>query len=279
MLEVGCYNCDSRDYFFYDSENGYNYVKCNNCGLIYLNPRPDNNEITNANRNGVHKGENEIDITGDYNTEKNKNYRSIISDFYSIKELQLRNLKWLDIGCGFGEFIEVLNTYSNSRLDIIGLEPNLKKVMSCKQRNLNVDYFDIYNTDEKFDFISLLNVYSHLPNPVEYLTKVKDILTPHGELFLETGHSSHLPPKRHHKPYYAPDHLSFANKKIIENILERIGFRIIKTKIYRHPQIVMKVSMKWFLILCFKLLTKKLSWRVLFPHPHGDMYIRAKKIY
>jgi SAM-dependent methyltransferase len=279
LINTACYNCNTVDSNFYDYENGYTYVKCIKCGLIYLNPRPAHDEILKANEYGVHKGETDFDITGTYNSKKVSKYLKILADFYRKEELQMNKKKWLDIGCGFGEFIEALEQYSNSKLTLLGSEPNMKKIISCKKRNLAVDFFDLDDIHEKYNYISLLNVYSHLPNPVKYLTKIKESLAPEGELLLETGHSCHLPAKFHHKPYYAPDHLSFASREIVENILERIGFHILKTKIYRHPQFIYISSFKSFLYYSYELLIKKIHWKDLFPrYPKRDMFIRAKMI-
>ena len=47
-IRITCYNCRSAQSEPYDIENGWIYEKCNNCGLIYLNPRPSNEEINTA---------------------------------------------------------------------------------------------------------------------------------------------------------------------------------------------------------------------------------------
>ena len=57
-------------------------------------------------------------------------------------------------------------------------------------------------------------------------------MSKNGEILIETGDSCHLSPKYHHKPYYLPDHLSFANEEILVNILNKVGFKIIKIKKY-----------------------------------------------
>lgn len=278
LIETSCYNCHTKESEFYDTENGYTYVKCKKCGLVYLNPRPAAEEISKAHEHGVHRGETDFDITGDYEPKKVNKYVKILGDFFNSKTFRKNGGKWLDIGCGFGEFLEALNEFSNSGLDVNGLEPNMNKVSSCKMRNLKVDLFDIDQHREQYNYISLLNVYSHLPDPVEYLEKIKKLLAPGGELFLETGHSSHLPAKYHHKPYYAPDHLSFANRKILENILSNTGFRIVKIRIYRHPQFIPLSSFKGILYNFYRLLiTRKIRWIDLFPkYPKRDMFIRAK---
>ena len=53
---VSCYNCKSEESNPYDIENGYRYVRCKGCGLIYLDQLPNENEIAAAHELGVHPG-------------------------------------------------------------------------------------------------------------------------------------------------------------------------------------------------------------------------------
>ena len=278
LEKIVCYNCGCAESNFYDTENGFQYTKCSKCGLVYLNPRPTRNEIEAAHEMGMHKGENTIQVTGIYKKNKTTNYLKILGEFYKKDELSKENLTWLDIGCGFGELIEALKIFSNNKLQIIGSEPNVNKVNSCKKRNLNVEFINLDSHNCKYDFISLLNVYSHLPNPFEFIEKLIKHLKPGGELLIETGHSCHLSPKDHQKPYYAPDHLSFANKEIVEDMLKRLGFEIIQTEIYRAGQFPKITDIKGIAIQLVKILIRRGGrWsNFCAKHPNRDMYIRAK---
>ncbi len=276
LITINCYNCGSSEYSLYDIENGYKYVKCNNCNLIYLNPRPLNGDISASHEIGEHRGNKLINVTGKYKKQKVTRYINILKNFYKKDELENKN--WLDIGCGFGEFMEALISYTNSEIKINGSEPNKYKIHSCKSRELDVSFIDLDVWDEKYDFISLLNVYSHLPDPIEFLKKLKRFLSTNGELFIETGHSSHLPVKYHHKPYYAPDHLSFANKEIVESILQRLGFDIIKTEVYRVENFPRIIDIKGNLKQLARIFLRRGgSWsNLLAKHPNRDMFIRAR---
>ena len=275
---VSCYNCKSEESALYDIENGHHYVKCMGCGLIYLNQLPDENEIVAAHELGVHSGETEIDVTGNYKKSKIRKYKRVLSDFFDAGELQNKNMRWMDVGCGFGELLEALNAFSDSGMLTFGTEFNRKKIESCKARQLNVEFIDMDHHTEKYDVISLLNVFSHLPNPPDFLEKLKKNLNPGGELFIETGHTSHLEPEHHPKPYYAPDHLSFANREVMEDILVKLGFRIMKTRIYRGENFPRFYEIKGLAIQFARIiLNRGGSWKNFFTkHPDIDMFIRAK---
>jgi len=97
----------------------------------------------------------------------------------------------MDIGCGNGEFLLALSKYFTHNIDAKGIEPNVHKQQVAKDKGLNVGFYDLKTTSEKYDTISILNVYSHLPDPVEALQTAGFIETG-GELIIETGDSSHL---------------------------------------------------------------------------------------
>lgn len=275
-----CYNCKTKKNDYFDSEYGYDLVKCTNCGLIYVNPRPDDKYITNATMLGVHTGINQRVVTGSYHRYKINIFLGVLRDLYTIDSFQEDGMKWLDIGCGFGEFIEALQCYSGDNLSITGIDPNQAKIHSARKQGLTVKSVGLDELDDKYDFISLLNVYSHLANPEEFLNKLRKYLTQEGELLLQTGHICHLPKEHHPKPYDLPDHLSFANKEIVVNILERLGFEIIDVKLYRSS-----VYPRYFeIIKIIKLLIKIIIRRgeridYLYPkYPDTDMYIRCRLV-
>jgi len=145
-------------------------------------------------------------------------------------ELKTKRHRWLDIGCGNGEFLAALARFCGSGIEAVGLEPNVDKREAACRRGLNVQCFDLDNHSERYDCISLLNVYSHLPSPPEFLLQCKRLLHPSGELLLETGDTANLSADEHYRPFYLPDHLSFPSEEIVRNILVSCGFRIMKVR-------------------------------------------------
>ena len=101
---VNCYNCKSTENSFYASENGFNLVKCIACGLLFVNPRPNDKQITESHTMGMHHGDIIIDYIGSFSQSKVNRYNLILKDFFDNRTFG-NNKKWLDIGCGFGELI------------------------------------------------------------------------------------------------------------------------------------------------------------------------------
>jgi SAM-dependent methyltransferase len=275
MVSVFCYNCGSGNYTAYDHENGYNLVKCKGCGLLYVNPRPADGEIDQASLTGMHRGDHLLKVNTRFNAKKIRKYLRILGDFYNTDELSLNSPRWHDIGCGTGEFMIALQEFSENNLTVSGNEPNSGKAGIARKHGISVVEKTPDPSLHKFNFISLLNVYSHLPDPVKTLTEWKELLYPGGELFIETGHSCHLPKNLHHRPYYLPDHLSFASKEILLSILNRIGFEVKEVKIYR-GEMYPDNLLDFIKYLGINICRKNINMQNLVPkEPDRDMFIRA----
>lgn len=232
MKISNCYNCNCRsdESTFYAKENGFVLVKCNECGLLYVAERPDDNAISQAHKQGKHSGLKKTDATGRFNADKIVNYLNALEDIF---QGNIQGFKtWLDVGCGHGEFMMAVKNYSYENINIRGTEPNIHKQKSARERGLNVGFFDLDSHNAKYDVISFMNVYSHLPDPPRFIDALRKLLNSGGSLIIQTGDTADLSAKDHYRPFNLPDHLSFPSERIVVGILERLGFKIMKVKKY-----------------------------------------------
>lgn len=251
MQTVGCYHCGARAHRPYAEENGFSLVKCDDCGLLYVTPRPSDDEITAEMRSGLHRGDEVLDRVGHFIDDKVAGYQAVLTDLFAGWPPPTG--RWLDVGCGHGELLVALQ----SRFDVtaIGLEPCLPKAEAARARGLDVaPSRDI--APGSLDALSSLNVFSHLPDPVESLRTWTRWLAPGGLLVLQTGDSARLPARHHHRPFDLPDHLSFASQRIVREILERVGMQVLRRRHYRHADIP--------------------GWQ-LWRRPYRDMWLLARR--
>ena len=54
---IACPLCGATETAPWGAENGWTAVKCRDCGLVYVNPRPFEQEISKANQLGEHRTE------------------------------------------------------------------------------------------------------------------------------------------------------------------------------------------------------------------------------
>ena len=230
MQSVDCYNCGSSRKEFWAEENGFTLVKCLDCGLVYVDPRPDQAEIDRAVVEGVHKGTNLVVNKPEFSQRRFNAYPGILKDLFR-NDLKGKKLRWLDIGCGNGELLLALKE-NYPRISPRGLEPNLMKQELARSKGLEVGYFELKDHKERYDIISTLNVYSHLPDPPAFFRMCRGLLTPGGEILVETGDIGDWTREDISWALTLPDHLSFAPESVVRNVLEKSGFDIVAVQKY-----------------------------------------------
>jgi SAM-dependent methyltransferase len=205
-------------------------VKCKNCGLIYLNPRPPKEEIRNI-----------------YKTYNYFSQYGVILETYSLADyvkqrlIQLEKSKLpprriLEVGCGTGHFLN----YAHSRgWDAYGVDisPWAGKHMREKF-NLKIFVGELEEAKFKsnfFDVVHMSHVLEHVRNPLATLKELSRVLKKEGILIIEVPNEfSSLRYKirlliRHPIFYEIPSpHLFFFSAITLKHILQKAGFRIVK---------------------------------------------------
>ena len=225
---VSCYVCKSQQSSFWGEEGGFRMVKCDQCGLVYLNPRPDAHEIDEASRTGLHKfGSGALNVVGHYSAKKVMAYRAKLSPLMGLMRHPKEPLRWLDIGAGFGELVEAVGQLVPRGSVVRGIEPCQPKVTKAQSKNLPVTTQPLSELDGRFTHISLINVYSHLPDPAQFLADLHRIMEPNAYLLLVTGNGGDILRSEFPGSLYLPDHLSFAGEKNIRSVLDDARYEIV----------------------------------------------------
>lgn len=227
---VDCYNCGSGDHVNYLAENGFEMVRCSACGLLYVRERPADDLIDECTALGEHLGEENLHVDVRYNPAAQERYRNVLPKLFPEGLDGIES--WLDVGCGHGEFIEVL-TSTERAIQVIGCEPNQAKQVSARARGLDVTFFDLEQHQERYGVVSLLNVFSHLAHPRQFIENLGRLVTPGGSLIVQTGDAAHLKPSEMLRPMCLPDHLSFASFEILESMISDAGLQV--TQVARYP--------------------------------------------
>lgn len=269
---VNCPFCGKDENYPYHIENGYTAVKCIHCGLIYVNPRPLLSMIDESVTTGVHRGYTERTAIGRRVGSKIRRYRSILRPMFADVWERSTPISWLDVGAGFGEFIQAVSMLAPSGSNIVGLEPMHPKVKAARERGLNVHENYLSEVEERFDFISLINVFSHIPNFREFLGDLKKNLYPGSTVFIETGNIGDLQ-GYHQVPTELdiPDHLVFSGERHIIDWLRDAGFSIVDVRKKRKDGIVNfgKTVVK-------RILGRQVTLAVPYTSQYRTMFIRAK---
>ncbi|MGF1607975.1 MAG: class I SAM-dependent methyltransferase [Kiloniellales bacterium] len=239
LTEVPCPYCGAEERRPWAEENGYTAVRCAECSFVYVSPRPADVEISEAAKTGLHDVEQgQMAVIGQFHQSKVRMFEQRLPELFERDMLRRPGLSWLDIGAGFGELLLALRGLAADDAHIEGVEPCLPKVEKARSKGLRVDETPLEQLERKYDVISLVNVFSHLPDPGAFLRELKRLLKPEGALFLVTGNAADIGAEEYPRPYYLPDHLVFAGERHVTGILEQADFDVIRMNRYRdfHPE-------------------------------------------
>ncbi len=226
MENINCNMCNGKEYKLFKEINGYKFVKCKQCGLVYLNPRPTQQKINEEYLAEYHierllrrepKTEEEIE------EEINKNIgraEEIVKQFGNKGRL-------LDIGCGAGFFIACLKRY---RWVVTGIDIS-EWASEFAKKKLGLDVFtgnvEEIQFNERFDVITMYHILEHLPDPLKTLKRVSELLSDDGILVIEGPNLSCFDRIWHGKNWRGfdlPRHLYHFTPGTYRMILKKAGF-------------------------------------------------------
>ena len=140
-----------------------------------------------------------------------------------------RNVRVLDIGCGFGES---LGYHRNRGCDAHGVEADTNILRVAQRHGLNVKtgLFDARQYEaESFDVVTLDQVIEHVSSPLEVLNGIRQVLKPDGMLVLSTpnanGWGAMLFGQRWIH-WHAPYHQQFFSRQSMAQAAEAAGYVI-----------------------------------------------------
>ncbi len=207
------------------SDDYFNIEKCNNCGLLFVNPR-----LNIAFRNFCYKKERHL---VDYFLRREKQSRSQAELVLRIlSSMDCRNGRLLEVGCGIGIF---LNIASERGFHVTGVESNEHTSAYASKRHNVIcsDFYSIQLPESFFDIIVIEQTLEHLAEPLKALLKARKLLKTRGFLYIGIPSVDWLSIiiadmtskiKRLHSFWSPEDHLYYFNSLTVKKYLKRAGF-------------------------------------------------------
>jgi SAM-dependent methyltransferase len=228
-------SCFYKRFFIEGKE--FIFLKCPECGLIFLKERHFEESFYNKYYKEVEDSKFSIDF---FPQERGRGKR-----VYEIISSMKKSGRCLDIGCGPGFFLGNLKRYGN--YELFGVEIS-EVPAKYAEKNFGIKVFcgDIKNADypEKFfDIIILSHVLEHLPEPLETLEKIRNFLKEDGIFYCEVPDefgsiNGLIRTQLLKKPpigLYA-GHLNYFCRSSLKNILNKGGFKLIR-RLWTHSHI------------------------------------------
>ncbi len=145
-----------------------------------------------------------------------------------IKECNLTGKKIIEVGCGAGEFLSILNEYD---VDARGLEHKSELVEKAVAAGLKVykGYTELEGyciPDSPYDAFTSFNYLEHQPNPDIYLKAIANNLVDGGYGLITVPSFEYI---LEQKSFYEiiPDHIAYYTEESLTNLLNSTGFKVL----------------------------------------------------
>jgi len=161
-------------------------VMCKGCGLMFINPRPADDQYAELNKADYRKAA--IGTDSGLNHIFNKQYQHAEKTMIPLvrEQIKLPVKSLLDIGCCNGGTMAAWMKY-DAKIVTYGVEPVIRVAEDATRRTGSQIFqglFEDFVTDKKFDLIICAQTLNHTLDPKGNLMKIKTMLSPNGLLFL-----------------------------------------------------------------------------------------------
>jgi len=228
---------------FLINKNGFDVVRCKNCGLVYVDPQPPENEIEKL--YSFEKGYGTWRFDPFKRKKKFNEKRKLFEEYVKLITKYKKMGFLLDVGCSSGLFLEVARSFS---WKCYGVEVNKDTAAIAKQKGFTIVVGDLLNanfSNETFDVITLWEVLEHVRDPTNTLRHARNLLKNNGYLFISTPNISGFEPEvsyhlmgktmnfwRHPEP---PGHLYQFSVNTIQKLLVKTGFKVVSIQMKEIP--------------------------------------------
>lgn len=226
---VKCGLCGADDTRLVTIEASFKVVRCKRCGLIYLNPQPGEEDLSEFYDDFFSTDEQSV-------SQWSKLMKGIYQETKKNIEREYPSGKLLDMGCGLGLFLKL---WDAKKWKLFGIDISGKAVEYAKSKGLNVRQDSLEKTDfsdDYFDIITMFYVLEHLPHPLKVLQEARRILKKNGLVVIRVPQC--IAAERflrffgvRRNLFHPPMHLYDFSTKILREFLLQAGFKRTKTVI------------------------------------------------
>lgn len=218
---------ECTDYFL--SKENFTIVKCQECGFVFINPRPFPEELSRYYDSPdyiSHSGTNKGLVNSIYKKVRKYTHSKkvkLVTKFTNGKSI-------LDIGCGSGE---LLHLFKENSWETLGVEPN-QSAREFANATYNISVLDENELStipsQSKDVITLWHVLEHVSGLNERVSELKRILKKDGVIFVAVPNRISFDAEYYGKfwaAYDVPRHLYHFSPETMKKLLEKYKFTVI----------------------------------------------------
>lgn len=228
-MKKSCLLCNYNKFLTVSSKirdsNNHSIIKCKKCGHIQLFPVPTIDEDKKFYDKNL-QGKN-ISYFGGIKEIRKKSFEDTVRRVTMIKKHVRKSDKILEVGSGYGFFVESLyqEGYNITGIEISKERRRLaKRITSVKI--LDIDINQKISELEKFNVIVLFHVLEHIIDPIGFLKKIKTMLLKNGKIIVEVPNSDDLYLMNNHNYtefYWQRAHIHYFNPNKLKFVFKKAG--------------------------------------------------------
>jgi 2-polyprenyl-3-methyl-5-hydroxy-6-metoxy-1,4-benzoquinol methylase len=232
--ETRCVLCDSEGRALLYQQGNWSVYRCSQCGLGFLDPRPDKKERDDLYRSAYFQDQ----YDGGLEPGSREMKRRLSHEDHRVRFFRgvKKRGRLLDIGCGMGYF---LLTCQNYGYHVEGFDVSddaaayVKGRLEIPVRTGNME--SLPYESGSFDIITMWHFLEHTPDPRVYLKKTWQLLKAGGLLVVDVPNYAGTDARKtweHWKGWQLPYHLYHFTEETLCKMLSQHGFQIFHKKDY-----------------------------------------------
>ena len=248
LTSVKCCICESsnatvigngQDFEYHTSRQTFSVMRCNSCGLIYLNPRPVMSEfkkIYPATYHAYNFSENNFGLS--YKVRSRIETWRILNDCRGLPH----DARILDVGCGDGFHLSLLAKSGKKTWSLEGVDIDQHAIDAAALKGLRVHLGTLEEIDlpeENYDLVFMIMTIEHVERPDKTVRSIKRLLKRGGRLVIVTDNTNSLDFaffKEHYwGGYHFPRHWNLFSRGSLERLAEKTGLEVVSLKTIISP--------------------------------------------
>lgn len=218
------------DFEYRTSADSFLAVRCNRCGIVYLDPRPTAESFGVIYPDNYHAFDFSAKKFGlAFRVRSWLEARRLLAAARDLPP----NARILDVGCGDGFHLDLLRRHGHGDWQLTGVDLDARAVAAARRRGLDVHEGRIERLGlprGSFDLAFMIQTVEHLDDPAATLRAVRDVLKPGGRLVIVTDNTDTLDfalfKERHWGGYHFPRHLQLFNRRSMKRFALACGFEV-----------------------------------------------------
>jgi SAM-dependent methyltransferase len=232
-------------------DNEFSVVRCRTCGLVFLNPQPDAQEVSKyyTENYGPYQHGNDAIFAPDpivsFLRRTFSSHKKPAATERAGSGVQEPSLAYLDFGCGGGANLERVRL-EHPGWHFYGLDNSVAACARVAEKGFTIfcdDKNEAALPDGFFDVIYMSHVIEHVHDPMATLRRIHRALKPTGTLYVGTPNFDSYAAKLFRSFWYAlevPRHLFLFTPVTLKSLLEKAGFKMTKIVFDSGPKVAIR---------------------------------------